>query len=210
MAITEEEWRSGRMKDGTPIVQDGGKPAKTFDAKTTGAFIEGVHVDASKNDNDAKELGVRIVRIQAEISALGAEALRVREDARAQLDALSRLTKYDHKEAEVRSKAANYDDIAALIKEELVKKRGFAPLGAKDMVCKLYNDNVKLTADLDREQRNLKSSLEDNATLIGWAQALATELRKHISLCEKFVEAERDASVCAKCGQSKDLHLVFK
>lgn len=172
--MTEDEWRSGVRADGTRIVQDGAEPAKRpwstptiaskpmpHDAKATGAFIEGVHVDAETVNTDASRLGTMIVRTQAEVAAIGAESLRIANAALQQVDALKRLATYDAKEAEVRSKAANYDDIAELIKIELVKKRGWAPTGAKDAFFNLFNDNVRLTAELEHARRNSNTLLED-------------------------------------------------
>ncbi len=134
--------------------------AKLFDAKATGAFVEGVHKDAALVDNDAHALGVQVIKVQAEVAALAAEALRIRDSALKQLDALKQLASYDNKEAEVHLKAARYDELQALIDEELVTKRGWIITSARDAVFQLYNDNVFREA-------NEKAALRANVNLNG-------------------------------------------
>lgn len=147
-ALTEAEWRSGVRNDGTRVTQSGAEPAMRYPLAPYP--IPETHVDPAKTDGDVNALSTMITRIQAEVGALGAEALRVRDAALKQVDNLKSLAQYDGKEATMRAHAAAYDDLQKLIDDELVSKRNWTITSARDAVFKLYNDNV----DLEREKNN--------------------------------------------------------
>lgn len=138
--MDENEFRTGKKAAGSPVEK---RPWSTPTITSSPVYpIPGTHVDAAKVDGDAAALGPRVVRIQAEVADLAAEALRVRDAALQELDRLREHIAW--MEAECVAELTPF---------------GWQKMALEDYVHNLIHHNVELNRKLTLAEKNLTTTV---------------------------------------------------